>query len=120
MWLVMRLGIEPGGDVFYKTSFRQRFAEERLELSRDRHSVNSAGLLLRDSADCFFLNELALQGVDRCESIMPGLQLANIRANAEEFADEVFKVRREIDDQIRLLFSRKRGGIAAGCCQTIE
>ena len=89
----------------------QGFEHEAFELRGHRHAVYRLGFFRRLSREGFSLDELALHRIERRQLMMPCLQRAHFRLNAEQGRDEVFQMRRQFDDQFGTLFGIERGGI---------
>ena len=93
-----------------ETLLGERAIEQRFQLGGERRAVDRARLFLGDSADGFFLNEFALQRVQRFERVVPRLQRAHLGRDPEQLADEILDMRRQIDQ------SDRRSACAASVC----
>ena len=109
---------EPAVDVFEEALLGEAFAEQRFEFGGEGGAVDGVGLLFLDAADGLLLDELALEGEHRRQVVMARLQGFDLRLDAEQFADEVFDVRREGDDQFAGLLAIEAGGVLAGFAET--
>ncbi len=91
---------------------RQTLAEPGFERGGERRTVKRSSLPRRHPLDGTALHEEPLDGVERSQLVMPRLQRSDLRRDGEEIADEILKMRREIDDELGLGFGLERAGIA--------
>jgi hypothetical protein len=111
---VLRLVFQPARDVVGVTAFGERFEREGFEFTLDGEAVDEGGLFGRVSGESLFLDEFALDGVERREFVVFRLEIVKRFIDAEQMADEVFEVRCDGDDEFGLLFEGERCGIFSG------
>ena len=96
-----------------KNNLGQAFAENLFQFARQRRPVDGGSLFRRHALHCAALNEKPLDPVQRRELAVPRLKRAHFLGVAEEFADEVFQMRRQLDQQIGFRLGFERVGILA-------
>ena len=111
---VLRFVFQPARDMIGVTAFGERFEREGFELTLDGESVDLGGLFRRVAGQRLFLDEFALDGVERREFVVLRLEIVKRFIDAEQMADEVFEMRRDGDDEFGLLFEGQRGRILTG------
>src|SRR6266567_1613186 len=97
-----------------EAGLRQWFAEQRIQFRGERQSVDGGRLFFCDSANGPFLDESALERQQWSELIVPGLKCLYFFCDSKQFADKIFDVRSNFNDQLGGFFRRKLAGIAAG------
>ena len=110
---VVGLGLHPLRDVRGVGHLREWGEEKHLQLVRQDRPIDRErffGLPPVGLAD----DELALDRVQRGQLRMPGLQGGEFLLDPEQLPDEVLDVRRQLDDQLRLLFRHQARRVASG------
>ncbi len=101
-------GLEPAVDVRGETSFGERLEEKGFEFSGYGCAVDCGRLLGGISGEGFSLNEAALDRIERRQFVVARLEGGQFRLDAEQGADEVFRVGRQFDDQFGTGLCRQR------------
>src|SRR5579863_352757 len=126
-FLGLSFGFQPARNVRRERQLSQRLAETLRQIVRDGLAVDRRRLLRGHSAGCSTdgpsLHEFAFERVQRRQLIVPRLQCRQLRPDPEQSSDEIFQVRRELNDQLRLRFVFHRGPRrrcrSPGCQQTM-
>ena len=118
--LMFLLGVQPPRDVFHEARLGERLVEESFQFRGHGQAVDRAGLLLGNAADGLLLHELALQRVDGRQTVVLGLERAEVGGYAEKLTDEILHMRRQLDNQVGLFFARKRTRVIPGIKQLLR
>src|SRR5579883_1230572 len=110
---MQRLLLEPAGDMPGKGEFCERLVEKRFELRRESNTIQLGGTFGSLFGQRLPLHELALNVIERRQLGVPCLQNAQLAFDAEEFADEVFYIRSDRENQFRSRLDMRSGRIGA-------
>ena len=95
-------------DVAREGKLGEGLSEERLELPRERRSVDAARFVRLHLVHGFALHEVALHAIKRRELMVTRGERADFAFDAEEPADEGVDVRRQRDQKLRFLLRCER------------
>ena len=116
--LVLRFRLQPVRYVRRERQLGQRLAEAFRQVIRDGVAVDRRGLLRGHSAgrstESPPLHEFALDRIQRCQLVFSRLQCRKLRPDPEQSPDEIFQVRRQLNDQLRLRLNLHRRMLAPG------
>ena len=76
-------------------------------------AVELGGVGLLHFLDRAALHEKPLHRIERREPLVPRLQRADLAGDAEEVADKIFEMRRQIDEKIGFVLAVERIGLGA-------
>ena len=97
-----------------------RLADQRLELARQRRAVDARPRRFLDPLDGAALHEQALDRIERRQRVMPRLQRPHLGRDAEQLAEKILEMRRQIDQQIEFVepldARRDRAVPSSACC----
>ena len=100
----------PGEDPGPRREIGGWAAEQRIQLLRQKVAVEKGGVGLLDLLDRAALDEKPLDRIERREAVVLSLKRPNLAGNAEEIADEILEMSRQIDDQIGFGLAVERVG----------
>ena len=103
---------EPAIDRGGKTLLGQRRADQIFERTAQLVAVDRRRLRGRNALHRAALHEEALHRIERRKRVVPRLQRADFRPDAEEVGQKILEMRRQIDQQVGLVLGRERCGIA--------
>ena len=91
----------------------QRFERECFEFRRHRIAIDRRRLLRRLPRQRFLLDELPLHRIERRQVMVPRLEIMQRFMDTEQLPDEIFEMRRHLNDQLGRLLRRQRCRILA-------
>ena len=104
MLLVLRFGFKPARDVGGESKFGQRFLHQRFQFGANFEPVDFGGGLRRIPGKRLALDEAPFDGKERRQDVVARLELQQFGLDAEKFADKIFQVGRELNDEFRAAF----------------
>src|SRR5258707_3900513 len=102
-----------------EAGLRERFAEQRIQFRGEGQPVDGGRLFFCYTANGPLLDEFALERQEWGKLIVPGLERLYFFCDAKQFADKIFDVRSDFNDQLGRFFGRKLAGIDSGLEQTL-
>ncbi len=102
----------PARDMRGVIELGQSLAHQSLELAPERGTIERRGFFGRHALDGATLHEEALHLIERRQRMMTRLERAHLGLDAEEVADEILEMQREIDQQLGVRLGLERIGIA--------
>ena len=122
--LVQRVGMlgfrsEPAIDMRGEAALGQRRAEACCQRGGKCFAIEAGGLLGADTFDGAALHEQSLHRIERGQFVMNFLQSLDLGRNAEQGADEILDMGRQIDQQLGLVLAVERAGIEPGRHQPV-
>ncbi len=103
----------PGEDARAGLEIAGRATDQRVEFLAQPVAIELDGLGLLDLLDGAALHEQALRRIERRQPVVARLERPHLAGNAEEVAEEVLEMRREIDQQLAFALAVKRLGRGA-------